>query len=57
MKFYILERHAEFFRTGMKALWDEGGGRMLLGNNTGGGALELRADLSLMFAELCSGGC
>jgi len=30
---------------------------MLLGNNTGGGALELRADLSLMFAELCSGGC
>jgi hypothetical protein len=29
---------------------------MLLGDNTRGGALELPADRSLMFAELCSGG-
>jgi hypothetical protein len=29
---------AEFFLAGMKAQWDEGGGWILLGDNTGGGS-------------------
>jgi hypothetical protein len=33
--------HAEFFPDGVKAQWDEGGGNMLLGNNTGFGAVVL----------------
>jgi len=30
--------HTEFFLAWIKVLWDEGGGRILLGDNTGGGA-------------------
>jgi hypothetical protein len=33
---------AEFCFTGMRAQWDEGGGKILLGDNTGGGAVMLR---------------
>ena len=36
------ETHAEFFHTDMKAQWDEGGGRILLGDKTVGGAVMLR---------------
>jgi hypothetical protein len=32
---------AEFFRAGMKQKWDEGGGRVLLGDNTRGGEVML----------------
>ena len=33
---------AEFFRGGMKEQWDERGGKILLGDTTGGGAIMLR---------------
>jgi hypothetical protein len=36
------EKRAEFFLAGMKAHWDEGGRRILLGDNTGSGAVMLR---------------
>ena len=32
---------AEFFFAGMRAQWDEGGGKLLLGHNTDGGAVML----------------
>jgi hypothetical protein len=32
---------AEFFLAGMKQKWDEGGGRVLLGDNTRGGEIML----------------
>jgi hypothetical protein len=37
----ILENRAGFFFEGMKAQWDEGGGRVLLGDNTCGGVVTL----------------
>jgi hypothetical protein len=33
---------AEFFFAGMRAQWDEGGGKILLGDNTVGGVEILR---------------
>ena len=38
----VFERYAKFFVAGMKAQGDEGGGRILLGDNTGCGAVMLR---------------
>ena len=38
----IFETHAEFLLAGMKARWDEGGGRILLGGNIGAGEDMLR---------------
>jgi hypothetical protein len=38
----IFKKRVEFFRAVVKAQWDEGGGRLLLGDNTGGGAVMLR---------------
>jgi len=36
-----LLKGAEFFRAGMKVQRDEGDGRILLGDNTGGGTVRL----------------
>ena len=38
----VFETHTKFFAAGMKARGDEGGGRILLGDITGGGAVMLR---------------
>jgi hypothetical protein len=38
----IFERRVVFFLAGMKAQWDEGGGTILLGDNTGSRAVLLR---------------
>jgi hypothetical protein len=38
---HIFETRTEFFPAGMKSKWDEGGGRVLLGDNTGGRAVML----------------
>jgi hypothetical protein len=38
----IFETRAEFFVQGMKAPWDESGGRILLGDNTDCGAVLMR---------------
>ena len=37
----IFWKGAEFFHAGMKAHWDEGGGRILMGDNTGGEAVTM----------------
>ena len=39
-KINIISKSAEFFLAGMKALADEDGGRILLGDNIGGVAVE-----------------
>jgi len=39
---YIVSTHAEFFRAGMEGQLDEGDGRILLGDNSSGGAVMLR---------------
>ena len=36
------EMRAEFFLAGMKARWEDGGGRILLGDKRGGRAFVLR---------------
>jgi hypothetical protein len=41
MKYVTVFKHAEFFLKEMKAQGDEGGGRILLGDNTGGGVVML----------------
>jgi hypothetical protein len=38
----LFQKRAKFFHAGMKAKRDEGGGRILLGDNTGSGAVILR---------------
>jgi len=38
-----LKRAPNFFLAGLKVLWDEGGGRILLGDNGGGGRVMLRS--------------
>lgn len=38
----LLKARAQFFLAGTKEIQDEGGGRALLGDNTGGGAVMLR---------------
>ena len=43
------ERRVELLSAGMKALWCEGGGKVLLGDNTEGGAALLRPCWSLHF--------
>jgi len=42
LKIYIFERRAEFLGAGMKVQWKENGGRIMLGDNTGGGVVGLR---------------
>jgi hypothetical protein len=42
MKYVTFFKHTEFFLAEMKAQGDEGGGRILLGDNTGGGVVMLR---------------
>jgi len=37
----ISETDAEFFLAGMRQKWDEGGGRVLLGDNTRGGEVMM----------------
>jgi hypothetical protein len=46
MKNSVLETLARFFLAGMKAQGDEGGERILLGGNAGGGAVVLRRSCS-----------
>jgi hypothetical protein len=41
-KIITLEKRAEILLAGMKAHREEGGGRILLGDNTSGGAVMLR---------------
>jgi hypothetical protein len=41
---YISEKPAKFFFAGMKAPSDEGGGSILLGDNTGGGTVMVRSN-------------
>jgi hypothetical protein len=56
----IFETSAEFFVAGVKAQWDEGGGGILLGDNTSGGVVMLRpirlqwvGSLDLSWTALC----
>ena len=64
MTYVTFFKHAEFFHAEMKAQGDEGGGRILLGDNTGGGVVKLRPSRfqcvvirissGLPFIDLCS---
>jgi len=44
VKYRTFERPAEFFLPGLKEQWGEGGGRILLCDNTGFGTFMLAAD-------------